>query len=57
MKTNMRTKTLTLFTAMVFWVALAALVRLSAQTITTFDAPGAGTGFFQGTTVNLNPAL
>src|SRR5215471_18121064 len=57
MKTNMRTRTLPLCTAMTLWVALALPVRLSAQTITTFDAPGAGTGFFQGTFVNsMNPA-
>src|SRR5437773_2643493 len=30
-------------------VALAISTPLSAQTITTFDAPGAGTGPFQGT--------
>jgi hypothetical protein len=30
-------------------VALAISIPLSAQTITTFDAPGAGTGAFQGT--------
>src|SRR5437899_9627998 len=30
-------------------VALAICIPLSAQTITTFDAPGAGTGAFQGT--------
>ena len=57
MKTNVRPKTLTLFTAMALWIALAAPVRLSAQTITTFDAPGAGTGFFQGTIANsINPS-
>ena len=53
----MSTKTLPRCTAMALWVALALSVRLSAQTITTFDAPGAGTGFFQGTFVNsMNPA-
>ena len=36
----MRSKTLTLFTAMTLWVALALSVQLSAQTITTFDPPG-----------------
>ena len=30
-------------------VALAICIPLSAQTITTFDAPGAGTGVGQGT--------
>src|SRR5262245_50378990 len=30
-------------------VALAVSTSISAQTITTFDAPGAGTGFRQGT--------
>src|SRR6266536_2054718 len=30
-------------------VALAMSIAVSAQTITTFDAPGAGTGAFQGT--------
>jgi hypothetical protein len=30
-------------------IALAISIPLSAQTITTFDAPGAGTGAFQGT--------
>src|SRR4030095_4746025 len=30
-------------------VALAISIPLSAQTITTLDAPGAGTGAFQGT--------
>lgn len=38
----MRSKTLMLFTTMTLWVALALSVQLSAQTITTFDAPGAG---------------
>src|SRR5215467_11200209 len=36
----MRSKTLTLFTAMILWVALALSVQLSAQTITTIDPPG-----------------
>ena len=30
-------------------VALAISIPISAQTITTFDAPGVGTGAFQGT--------
>src|ERR1044072_7658212 len=38
-------------------VALAISIPLSAQTITTFDAPGAGTGAFQGTVAtNINPS-
>ena len=38
-------------------VALAISIPLSAQTITTFDAPGAGTGAFQGTyATNINPS-
>src|ERR1043166_3634106 len=35
--------------AAIILVALAISTPLSAQTITTFDAPGAGTGAFQGT--------
>ena len=35
--------------AAIFLIALAISTSLSAQTITTFDAPGAGTGPFQGT--------
>src|ERR1041385_3669922 len=35
--------------AAIILVALAISTRLAAQTITTFDAPGAGTGAFQGT--------
>jgi hypothetical protein len=30
-------------------IAVAISIPLSAQTVTTFDAPGAGTGAFQGT--------
>jgi hypothetical protein len=38
-------------------VALAISIPLSAQTITTFDAPGAGTGPFQGTyATNIGPS-
>src|SRR6266487_4074511 len=38
-------------------VALAISIPLSAQTITTFDAPGAGTGPGQGTyALNINPS-
>ena len=35
--------------AVTILVALALSIPMSAQTITTFDAPGAGTGAFQGT--------
>ena len=38
-------------------VALAISTSISAQTITTFDAPGAGTGAFQGTyATNIGPS-
>src|SRR4029453_1566712 len=38
-------------------LGLAASIQASAQTITTFDAPGAGTGPGQGTSaLNINPA-
>jgi hypothetical protein len=38
-------------------IALAISIPLSAQTITTFDAPGAGTGAFQGTyATNIAPS-
>ena len=38
-------------------VALAISIPLSAQTITTFDAPGAGTGALQGTrALAINPS-
>src|SRR5437773_5842423 len=38
-------------------VALGISTPLSAQTITTFDAPGAGTGAFQGTyATNIGPS-
>src|SRR6266545_784989 len=38
-------------------IALAIPTKLSGQTITTFDAPGAGTGAFQGTyATNLDPS-
>jgi hypothetical protein len=37
-------------------VALAISIPISAQTITTFDAPGAGTGPLQGTyATNIGP--
>src|SRR5262245_20435200 len=38
-------------------IALAISTSISAQTITTFDAPGAGTGFLQGTlALNIDPS-
>src|SRR5262245_39507373 len=38
-------------------VALATSIPLAAQTITSFDAPGAGTGAFQGTyATNIAPS-
>src|SRR5205809_2659613 len=38
-------------------IALALSSPISAQTITTFDAPGAGTGTFQGTyAFNIDPS-
>src|SRR5882762_8455542 len=38
-------------------VALAMSIAVSAQTITTFDAPGAGTGPFQGTSaLDIDPS-
>jgi hypothetical protein len=40
---------LQLVPAAIILIALAISIPLSAQTITTFDAPGAGTGAFQGT--------
>ena len=42
-------KTSQLVPAAIILVALAISIPLSAQTITTFDAPGAGTGPIQGT--------
>src|ERR1041384_4086989 len=48
---------LQLVPAAIFLVALAISIPLSAQTITTFDAPGAGTGALQGTyATNIGPA-
>lgn len=48
---------LQLVPAATFLVALAISIPLSAQTVTTFDAPGAGTGPFQGTyATNLAPS-
>src|SRR5882757_6126015 len=40
---------LQLVPAAIILIALAISIPLSAQTITTFDAPGAGTGARQGT--------
>src|SRR6266511_6099345 len=48
---------LQLMPAATILVTLAISIPLSAQTITTFDAPGAGTGAFQGTyATNLDPS-
>src|SRR6266480_954775 len=48
---------LQLVPAAIILVALATSIPLSAQTITTFDAPGAGTGPNQGTyAFNINPS-
>ena len=44
-----RKNKLQLVPAAILLVALAISIPLSAQTVTTFDAPGAGTGPFQGT--------
>ena len=53
MKTKIHVKktrlSLQLVPAMTILVALALSIPMSAQTVTTFDAPGAGTGPFQGT--------
>ena len=46
---------LQLVPAAIILIALAISTPISAQTITTFDAPGAGTGPFQGThALNIN---
>ena len=43
--------------AAIILVALAISTKISAQTITTFDAPGAGTGPVQGTyAFNIDPS-
>src|SRR5215475_1805704 len=48
---------LQLVPAAITLIALAITIPLSAQTITTFDAPGAGTGPNQGTyAFNINPS-
>ncbi len=48
---------LQLVPAATFLVALAISIPLSAQTITSFDAPGAGTGAGQGTRAySINPS-
>src|SRR4030095_10565484 len=50
-------RNLQLVPAATLLVALAIPTKLSGQTITTFDAPGAGTGALQGTyATNLNPS-
>ena len=64
----MKSKSLTLFIALIVFVALAVPVRLAAQDnqksnhskFITFDAPGAGTGAGQGTfpiTINTAGAI
>jgi hypothetical protein len=51
------TRKLQLVPAATILIALAIATRLSAQTITTFDAPGAGTGPGQGTyALNIDPS-
>jgi hypothetical protein len=53
----MKSRTSTLFTAMTLFAVLAITVQTSAQRITTFDAPGAGTGPGQGTLpVGIDPS-
>jgi hypothetical protein len=48
---------LQLVPAVTILVALALSIPMSAQTVTTFDAPGAGTGAFQGTyPFNVDPS-
>jgi hypothetical protein len=48
---------LQLVPAAIILITLAISTSTSAQTITTFDAPGAGTGFLQGTYgVNVSPS-
>ena len=48
---------LQLVPAAIILIALAISTPISAQTITTFDAPGAGTGPFQGTyALNIDPS-
>src|SRR4029453_10152876 len=43
--------------AAIILIALAIATKLSGQTITTFDAPGAGTDALQGTyAVNVSPS-
>src|SRR4029453_4151604 len=62
---NMKTKihlkktrpSLQLVPAATILIALAMSIAISAQTITTFDAPGAGTGPLQGTyALNIDPS-
>ena len=48
---------LQLVPAVTILVALALSIPMSAQTVITFDAPGAGTGAFQGTyPFNVDPS-
>ena len=50
-------KKLQLMPSAIILIALAISTATSAQTITTFDAPGAGTGPLQGTyATNINPS-
>src|SRR4029450_12575846 len=51
------TRKLQLVRAATILIALAMSIAVSAQTITTFDAPGAGTGPLQGTyATNIDPS-
>src|SRR4029450_7327427 len=51
------TRKLQLVPAATILIALAMSIAVSAQTITTFDAPGAGTGPLQGTyALNIDPS-
>src|SRR5215510_1432461 len=48
---------LQLVPAAIILIAVATSIQICAQTITTFDAPGAGTGFLQGTyATNIDPS-
>src|SRR4029453_9261896 len=48
---------LRIVSAAIILVALVLSTSISAQTITTFDAPGGGTGALQGTyATNINPS-
>ena len=51
------TRKLQFVPAAIILIALAISIPTSAQTITSFDAPGAGTGPGQGTSaLNINPS-